>query len=67
MQARVFLAVAAMFLISAVTQWTNAEDTSDRIWAGALAVIAISVGIYFYRVLQEERPPDDDPPGNEAP
>jgi hypothetical protein len=61
MQARLFLAVAALFLVSAVTQWANAEDTSDRVWTGVLAAIAIGVGIYFWRVLREERPPDDDP------
>jgi hypothetical protein len=60
MQARLFLGVAALILVSAITQWTNAESTSDRVWTGVLAVIAIGVGVYFFRVLREERPPDDD-------
>ena len=60
MQARIFLAVAALFLVSAVTQWVNANDTSDRVWTAVLALIAIGTGLYFWRVLQEERPPDDD-------
>ena len=61
MQARLFLAVAALFLVSAITQWSNADSTSDRVWTGVLALIAIGVGIYFWRVLQETRPPDDEP------
>ncbi len=60
MQARLFLGVAALILFSAITQWSNAESTSDRVWTGVLAAIAIGVGIYFWRVLLEERPPDDD-------
>ena len=60
MQARLFLGVAALILFSAITQWSNAEDTSDRVWTGVLAVIAIGVGVYFWRVLREERPPDDE-------
>ena len=60
MQARLFLAVAVLFLVSAITQWTNANDTSDRVWTGVLALIAIGVGVYFWRVLREERPPDDE-------
>ena len=66
MQARMFLGVAALILFSAITQWVNAEDTSDRVWTAVLAVIAVGVGVYFWRVLQEERPPDDGPHDDDA-
>ena len=61
LQARIFLAVAALFLFSAVTQFFNADETSDRVWTGILGLIAIGTGIYFWRVLREESPrPGDD-------
>ena len=66
MQARIFLAVAALFLFSALTQWFNADETSDRVWTGILALIAIGTGVYFWRVLRE-RPPGTGEGNDEAP
>ena len=56
MQAKIFLGVAVLVLFSAASQWVDAEDTSDRVWTGILALIAIGTGVYFWRVLREEPP-----------
>ena len=66
-QARLFLAAAALFLFSAVRQWAAADETSDRVWAAVLALIALGVALYFVRVLRELRPPTPGPEDDEAP
>ena len=56
-RARIFLAVAALFLYSAVTQGlATGADASDRLWSAVLALIAIGSGLYFWRVMRDERP-----------
>lgn len=55
-RARIFLAVAALFLYSAVTQWlAGGADASDRLASAVLALIAVGSGLYFWRVMREER------------
>ena len=55
-RARIFLAVAALFLYSAVTQaFAAGADASDRLWSAVLALIAVGSGLYFWRVMREER------------
>jgi hypothetical protein len=67
-QARLFLAAAVLFLFSAVRQWAAADETSDRVWSAVLALIALGVGLYFWRVLRElRRPPAPGPESDEAP
>ncbi|MFP5370342.1 MAG: hypothetical protein ACLGI3_06295 [Actinomycetes bacterium] len=59
-RARLFLAVAALFLYSAVTQgFAGGADASDRVWSGVLALIAVGSGLYFWRVIREERSESD--------
>ena len=64
-RARIFLVVAALFLYSAVTQGlAPGADTSDRLWSAVLAMIAVGSGVYFWRVMREERSGGDgDAPG----
>ena len=55
-RARIFLAVAALFLYSAVTQGlAPGAEASDRLWSGVLAIIALGSGVYFWRVMREGR------------
>ncbi len=59
-RSRIFLAVAALFLYSAVTQGlAPGADTSDRLWSAVLALIAVGSGIYFWRAMREERSRED--------
>ena len=59
-RARIFLAVAALFLFSAVNQWFDrGADGSDRLWSAVLALIAVGSGIYFWRAMREERSRED--------
>ncbi|MDP9460115.1 MAG: hypothetical protein M3Q22_07640 [Actinomycetota bacterium] len=55
-RARIFLAVAALFLYSAATQgFAPGAGASDRLWSAVLALIAVGSGLYFWRVMGEER------------